>query len=273
MSAADLDVAVLGGGPAGRAAAARLRDSDASFALFDEPWPADLTAWPAPVGEAVRIWGLWHHAGIFHLAGLSAIGPVAVTARALIVCTGAAPLPASEATRLLWADHRYDAHYGGWVPILDQAGRTTVAHLYAAGDCTGLGSPAAASGHNAAASALADLALGPHKPASPVTPSTPPPPPPMAILCPCESITAADALAAIAAGATDANQVKAFTRIGMGPCQGRLCAAPLAALLAATDGATASPLTARLPLRPVPTAALLGSFTYADIPVPAAAPI
>ena len=66
-----------------------------------------------------------------------------------------------------------------------------------------------------------------------------------------------------------------FSRCGMGPCQGRLCGEAAAELLARRVGGreVAGFATGRLPLRPVPMDALLGEFDYADIPVPAAAPI
>jgi bacterioferritin-associated ferredoxin len=95
------------------------------------------------------------------------------------------------------------------------------------------------------------------------------------VVCRCEDVTKAEIAAAIAGGASDVNQLKQFTRCGMGPCQGRFCAEAAGELVAAQVGgrAAAGQFTARLPLRPVPMAALLGDFDYADIPVPAAAPI
>jgi len=43
------------------------------------------------------------------------------------------------------------------------------------------------------------------------------------IICRCEDITLADIRKAIAEGCQTIDEVKRFTRAGMGPCQGRTC--------------------------------------------------
>jgi bacterioferritin-associated ferredoxin len=88
-------------------------------------------------------------------------------------------------------------------------------------------------------------------------------------------VTRGEIAAALADGATDMNQLKQFTRCGMGPCQGRVCGEAAAEIVAAHVGGreAAGFATGRLPLRPVPMEALLGDFDYADIPVPKPAPI
>lgn len=43
------------------------------------------------------------------------------------------------------------------------------------------------------------------------------------IVCRCEGVTTEQVVAAIKAGAPGPNQIKAFLRCGMGPCQGRYC--------------------------------------------------
>jgi NADPH-dependent 2,4-dienoyl-CoA reductase/sulfur reductase-like enzyme len=43
------------------------------------------------------------------------------------------------------------------------------------------------------------------------------------IICRCEEVSRGEIAAAIAEGCMGPNQLKAFTRCGMGPCQGRLC--------------------------------------------------
>lgn len=282
-------VAVLGGGAAGLAAAAFARSAGAEVMLLDEPGPADPTAWDAPV-IGTRVWSVAREADGFRLDGLAAAGPVVVHARALIVCAGSfgAPhrTPSTEATRLLGATHAFVAARGGWVPVLDHAQRCDVAGLYAAGDCAGLGGDAVQEGRTAAHAALTDL--GRAVPATPLTTPRHDMSATMdrfaaacaalgdeAIVCPCEGLSQAAVLAAIAAGARDVNQLKSFTRAGMGPCQGRLCNEVVAELVGRHLGsrARAGIATARVPLRPVPMSALLGAFDYADIPVPAPAPI
>ena len=54
------------------------------------------------------------------------------------------------------------------------------------------------------------------------------------VVCRCEDVTRAEIEAAAAAGARDVNQLKHFTRCGMGPCQGRMCGDVAAELLAQT---------------------------------------
>ena len=52
------------------------------------------------------------------------------------------------------------------------------------------------------------------------------------LVCRCEEITAGQIREATRLGCTGPNQVKAFTRSGMGPCQGSQCASTVAALIA-----------------------------------------
>jgi NADPH-dependent 2,4-dienoyl-CoA reductase/sulfur reductase-like enzyme/bacterioferritin-associated ferredoxin len=52
------------------------------------------------------------------------------------------------------------------------------------------------------------------------------------IVCRCEEVTAREIRAAIADGHSDSNQVKFYTRCGMGPCQGRQCSQAVAHIVA-----------------------------------------
>ena len=74
------------------------------------------------------------------------------------------------------------------------------------------------------------------------------------LICRCEDVTAGDIATAIAEGAHDSFAVKTWTRAGMGPCQGRICGAGIAAALAqaGVPADKASYNRAHLPLRPVP---------------------
>jgi bacterioferritin-associated ferredoxin len=95
------------------------------------------------------------------------------------------------------------------------------------------------------------------------------------IVCRCEDVTREEIDSAIDAGAQDLNQLKQFTRCGMGPCQGRMCGETVGDLLTERigDRTTVGYFNARLPLRPVPLDRLIGDFSYGDIPIPPAAPI
>lgn len=96
------------------------------------------------------------------------------------------------------------------------------------------------------------------------------------IVCRCERVKAATLRSAIEAGAEDLNQLKAWTRCGMGPCQGRMCEDSARGLLMAACGKTsedAGSFTARMPFFPLPLTAVTGTFAYSDIPLPKAAPL
>lgn len=201
-------------------------------------------------------------------------------------------VPGAEVPRLLRATMHFDRRLGGWVPVLDAEGRTSIPGLYAVGDGAGLrgaamaasagtragmaacrdvgrtGAERSASASAGVATAMADLmALRPAQVAAI---------PHETIICRCEDVTRAEIEQAAQDGAADVNQLKHFTRCGMGPCQGRFCGDVAAELLAQHRGVTREAVglwTGRVPLRPVPLADLLGQFRYGDIPVPPPAPL
>lgn len=74
------------------------------------------------------------------------------------------------------------------------------------------------------------------------------------LVCRCECVTAGDIRAAVAQGYTEVNEVKRFTRCGMGQCQGRMCGTALAEVVASAQGKQpqdVGSLNIRQPLRPV----------------------
>jgi hypothetical protein len=78
-------------------------------------------------------------------------------------------------------------------------------------------------------------------------------------LCRCEEVTVADVQAAIRRGANSVRAVKGGTRVGMGPCQGRICSNLVAHLVARETGrpvAEALDVTPRPPIKPVPLGVL-----------------
>jgi bacterioferritin-associated ferredoxin len=97
---------------------------------------------------------------------------------------------------------------------------------------------------------------------------------PATVVCRCEDVTRQEIESAMTRGAREASEIKAWTRCGMGPCQGRLCRETLTALLGAPVAGTAleGAWTPRPPIRPVPLDLLVGSYEYADIRLPGAAP-
>jgi thioredoxin reductase len=74
------------------------------------------------------------------------------------------------------------------------------------------------------------------------------------IVCRCEEVTAAEIRSAIASATIGVNQVKFFTRAGMGPCQGRQCGLMLSEMVANALGApvdVVGALHGRPPIKPV----------------------
>jgi len=85
-----------------------------------------------------------------------------------------------------------------------------------------------------------------------------------ALLCRCEEVPVSRIRAAIAQGATGTRQVKAATRCGMGPCQGRQCTLSLVSVLAEELGAAVTDFSRpslRTPGRPITVAELAASHT------------
>ncbi|HEY5798487.1 MAG TPA: (2Fe-2S)-binding protein, partial [Bosea sp. (in: a-proteobacteria)] len=76
------------------------------------------------------------------------------------------------------------------------------------------------------------------------------------LLCRCEEISTGDAREAIERfDIVEINRLKAVSRVGMGRCQGRICGAAAAELLAAQTGRdieSVGRLRAQAPLKPVP---------------------
>ena len=209
--------------------------------------------------------------------------------------------PAIEISRLLGAEHRFDRGKGGWIAKTDDDGRASLPGLYVAGDGAGIRGAAAAElqGGLTALAASRDLGVlsepeharrvGPlrraHRRAArfgsamarlmAARPAGLESMPAQTVVCRCEDVTRAEIDTALGDGAEDINQLKHFTRCGMGPCQGRMCGEAVAEILALhVGGRPAVGLwTARTPIRPMPLDQVLGDFDYADIPIPPPAPI
>ncbi|MDT8343422.1 MAG: (2Fe-2S)-binding protein, partial [Thermohalobaculum sp.] len=78
------------------------------------------------------------------------------------------------------------------------------------------------------------------------------------VVCRCEEVTAGAVRGAVASGAEGPNQIKAFLRCGMGPCQGRFCDPTVTRLIAEARGvpeAEIGQFRLRPPVKPVPLTA------------------
>ncbi len=75
------------------------------------------------------------------------------------------------------------------------------------------------------------------------------------IVCRCEDVTLEDVEHTIAIGYGSVEEVKRYTGLGTGPCQGKECMLACA-LLCARTGAHAEPFTSRPPVGPISLGAL-----------------
>ena len=265
-------------------------------------WMAGLRAGGVPIHHRATLTAIHGDTSVaeVEIAGVAAdwslLGQRRRTIPAGSVAIGHGLSPASDFARLLGVPHRFAADRGGWVPEL-APDRRAAEGIYIAGDCAGISGAAAAefAGMLAGLSAARDLgALEPKRYAAlarPVQrrlrraerfgstisrlmtlrPGLARSVAPDTVVCRCEDIARAAIDRAAGEGARHVNQLKSTTRCGMGPCQGRSCADAVAEILAADAGLRREQVgqwTARVPLRPIPLAALLGEFDYAEIPRP-----
>ncbi|MCY0389263.1 NAD(P)/FAD-dependent oxidoreductase [Robbsia sp. Bb-Pol-6] len=93
--------------------------------------------------------------------------------------------------------------------------------------------------------------------------------PDAAVVCRCEAITAGELRRVVReTGAREANRAKAFSRVGMGRCQGRFCAHAGAEIIAAEARvplATVGRLRGQAPVRPLPMALAVETETGTDV--------
>lgn len=195
-------------------------------------------------------------------------------------------IPRTHIPEALGAEHFWDAVQRCWQPVTDIHGATSVDGVHMAGDGAGvLGGDASmlkgtlagidaarrlgvlsgeeaqqrgASARKSLRSMLTARAFLRHM-------FAPNPDifdvPDHTMVCRCECVTAGSIRAAVAEGYTDVNEIKRFTRCGMGPCQGRMCGQALAEIAAAAQGispAKVGRLNIRQPFRPTPLALYCG---------------
>lgn len=236
----------------------------------------------------LRLRGVAIHSGVedVRFEGEDAVSGVAWTQAGRahrIACDGVgyglALRSETQAADLAGCAFRFDQRDRTWLPQRDATGRSSVPHVYLAGDGAGIAGADAAerAGERAALALCEDRRLPysleraavleaelsridrfrdvleaafpfPAHWAAGLADDT--------LLCRCEEIRTGEARDAIERfDIVEINRLKAVSRVGMGRCQGRICAGAAAELLAAQTGRSLDSvgrLRAQAPLKPVP---------------------
>ena len=192
-------------------------------------------------------------------------------------------VPSTNLAMSVGVEHRWDDAQLCWSPRVDRNGGTTVPGVLIAGDGAGIAGGQAAAwrgvlsalavvqairprgkqpAEKLARTAVAQLTRGRafldalYRPAKafrqPVGET---------IVCRCEEVTARAVQEAIALGCPGPNQMKAFLRCGMGPCQGRWCALTVTELIAQARGVSPQDVghyRIRAPVKPITVGELAG---------------
>jgi bacterioferritin-associated ferredoxin len=219
-----------------------------------------------------------------------------------VLAVGHGLTPSTDITRLLRVEHIYNELKGGWIAKIDRYFRSSMRNLYITGDGSGISGAIAANDkgkltayavlydtniinenefknktdkilkklnrYEIFAKGIAHLNSTPKELIENINDNT--------ILCRCEDITKKEIVHAIKKGAKNLNQIKTWTRFGMGPCQGRTChysVARVASEELKCEVKDLSYLTGRTPIRPFPLDKAIGDFEYEEITKVEAAPL
>lgn len=167
-------------------------------------------------------------------------------------------IPNLNMTRALSIEHHWAEQQLCWTPTLDDWGQSSIPHIAVVGDAAGIQGAEAARHAGRLAALKAMNKLGKLSEASlqqqssdhlramksfkafrsfldayyPPTPEHRIPTASNTLVCRCEEQTMGQLRAGFEQGAKDPNALKALTRCGMGPCQGRQCGHTVSELLA-----------------------------------------
>lgn len=197
-------------------------------------------------------------------------------------------IPDVQPSRMIGAEQVFDETERCFRPRLDRWGRSSVETVYVAGDAGGIGGARAAelTGELAVTEIARRLGridqserdrravpvrlrLERQLAIRPFLDAFYPPPAGLGeladdvVVCRCEEVSAGRIRRAVADGCAGPNQVKAFTRCGMGPCQGRMCGLAVSELIARELGRSPAEVGShriRSPLRPLPLGQLATLF-------------
>ncbi|WP_347557554.1 FAD/NAD(P)-binding oxidoreductase [Robbsia sp. KACC 23696] len=235
------------------------------------PMHDGVTGWDALSEDGNRIEGIrWHdRAGRTRQIDCDALA------------TGFGLRSETQLADLLGCAFDFDTVNEQWLPRRDADGRSSVPQIYLAGDGSGIaGADAAeAAGRRAALAVLSDLGatidpahkrewardgrlaarIGAFREGIEAAFAAPSAWLARAddalIVCRCEEVRAGDIRRSVADGAIEMNRVKALCRAGMGRCQGRICAAATARIVADARHCTIAEVgrwRAQPPLKPIP---------------------
>ncbi|WP_144632588.1 FAD-dependent oxidoreductase [Bordetella genomosp. 13] len=198
-------------------------------------------------------------------------------------------VPSIHMTRALECDHSWNDAQACLAPDLDAWGQTSQAGVFVAGDGAGIGGAKAATVRGELAALGIALRAGAITDADAARRAEPlrarlagdlnlrpmldamyPPradvfaPSDDTIVCRCEELTAGEIRRAARIGQPGPNQIKSYTRAGMGPCQGRQCGYTIANIVAAEQGRPVAEVgfyRIRPPLKPL----TLGELASLDV--------
>lgn len=184
-----------------------------------------------------------------------------LNATSLLVHQGV--VPNVQLSRAIGIDHQWDQQQLCWRPHTDSWGETDIPGIFIAGDGAGISGAMAAEQAGRLAVWQISHQLGKQGPddrdrlATPVRRTLAPimairpfldvlyqpageflTPADETLVCRCEEVTAGDIRRFARLGCTGPNQTKAFSRVGMGPCQGRMCGLTVAQIIADTRQTT-----------------------------------
>jgi NADPH-dependent 2,4-dienoyl-CoA reductase/sulfur reductase-like enzyme len=213
-----------------------------------------------------------------------------------LVLLHAGVIPNTQLTRMMRLEHHWDEVQQSWRPRVDGWGRTSDARVSVAGDGAGIGGARVAEASGAIVALDAAFALGRlteaerarraeplhaevrrHLRVRPMldaiyrVPAWLTCPPDETIVCRCEEVTAGEVRRMTALGCLGPNQTKAFSRCGMGPCQGRMCGPTVSAILAAENGLEMEEVgqyRIRPPVKPIPIGAIATLAPSSALPEP-----
>lgn len=200
-------------------------------------------------------------------------------------------IPNVQLTRAMGLEHKWDARQVCWKPVLDENNMSSRDRVFIAGDSGGIGGALVAElqgelvacqvlmslGNGAIsdlendtkdlkASIAHELQVRPFLDTLYVPPKQALSPSDQTIVCRCEEVTAGQVRQHAACGANGINQIKTYTRCGMGPCQGRYCGTTVAHIISDKVGLSMEQVgyyRLRNPIKPLKLGEL-ASLTPAD---------